>query len=215
MNFYNEHILPSVIDFGCSMKPVMEQRRRLLGKAGGRVLEVGMGSGLNLAFYDPHQVELVWGLEPSAGMRRRAAHRLAASPVKVELLDLPGEEIPLEDNSVDTVVLTFTLCTIADWRAALAQMYRVMKPGATLLFCEHGRARDKSLQKWQDRITPLWKGCFGGCHLNRPMDTLITESGFAIDSMENFFMPRTPRFAGYLYLGHGSKPHPNASEPCA
>lgn len=206
MGFYDEKILPTLIDVGCSLEPAMALRRKLVPEARGRVLEVGMGSGINLALYNPDQVEFVWGLEPSPGMRHKARSNIANSPVEVRLLDLPGEQIPLEDNSVDTVLLTFTLCTIPDWQAALAQMYRVMKPGARLLFCEHGRADSPALQKWQDRITPLWKKCFGGCHLNRPIASLIEEGGFTIHSLENFYMEKGPKFVGYMYFGHASRP---------
>ena len=194
MGFYAEKILPTVIDIGCSMEPAMALRRKLVPEARGRVLEVGMGSGINLAFYDPQRVEFVWGLD------------LDRCPVEVRLLDLPGEQIPLDDNSVDTVLLTFTLCTIPDWKAALAQMYRVMKPGGELLFCEHGRAEDPAVHKWQDRITPLWKKCFGGCHLNRPIAELIADGGFDIRSLENFYMDQGPKFVGYMYVGRACKP---------
>lgn len=206
MNFYDEKVLPGIIDLACGMKPAMALRQKLIPRATGRVLEVGMGSGHNLAYYNPERVEWVWGLEPSAGMRRRARKNLATSPVEVKLLDLPGEQIPLEDESVDTVVLTFTLCTIPDWQAALAQMHRVMKPGARLLFCEHGQAHNHGLQKWQDRVTPLWKKCMGGCHLNRPIRAYLEEGGFAINSLENFFIRGAPRFAGFMYFGDAVKP---------
>lgn len=206
MGFYEDRILPTLIDVGSAMEPAMALRRKLVPEASGRVLEVGMGSGINLALYDPRRVEWVWGLEPSPGMRRKARGNIARSPVEVRLLDLPGEKIPLEDNSVDTVLLTFTLCTIPDWKAALSQMYRVMKPGGRLLFCEHGRAEDPAVYKWQERITPLWKKCFGGCHLNRPIADLIAVGGFGIDSLENFYLERGPKFVGYMYFGRAFKP---------
>lgn len=206
MGFYDEKILPPLIDISCGMGPALELRRRLIPKAKGRVLEVGMGSGHNLALYNPEQVEFVWGLEPSMGMRQRARKNLAKSPVEVKLLDLPGEQIPLDDHSVDTVVLTFTLCTIPDWQAALAQMHRVMRPGASLLFCEHGRSHHHGVQKWQDRLTPAWKKCFGGCHLNRPINRLIEEGGFTVNSLENFVMANSPQFIGTMYFGEASKP---------
>ena len=140
MSFYEERILPHIIDKACSMGQVMKLRSQVVPQARGRVLEVGMGSGINLEFYNQDQVELVYGLEPSEGMRRKALPNLQRSPIKVEWLDLPGEKIPLEDNSVDTVLLTFTLCTIPDWHAALQQMKRVLRPGGNLLFLEHGES---------------------------------------------------------------------------
>lgn len=205
MGFYAEKILPTMIDLSCSLEPAMALRRKLVPEARGEVLEVGMGSGINLAFYDPERVEFVWGLEPSEGMRRKARNNIAKSPVEVRLLDLPGEQIPLPDDSVDTVVTTFTLCTILDWRGALAQIHRVMKPGARLLFCEHGLADSLALQQWQNRVTPLWKKCFGGCHLNRPIGSLIEEAGFTLVELENFYMEKGPKLLGYMYFGQASK----------
>ncbi|MFA5494933.1 MAG: class I SAM-dependent methyltransferase [Porticoccaceae bacterium] len=204
MGFYAEKILPTMIDISCSLEPAMALRRRLVPEACGKVLEVGMGSGINLAFYDPGRVEFVWGLEPSEGMRRKARNNIARSPVEVRLLDLPGEQIPLPDNSVDTVLTTFTLCTIPDLRAALAQIQRVMKPGARLVFCEHGLADSPALQRWQNRITPVWKKCFGGCHLNRPIGSVLEEAGFTIVELENFYMEKGPKLLGYMYFGQAS-----------
>lgn len=204
MNFYDEKILPILLDLTCSMEPAMELRRRIVPLATGKVLEVGMGSGLNLSLYNADQVDYVWGLEPSHGMRDKAQKHLKESPVEVKWLDLPGEKIPLDDESVDTVLLTFTLCTIPDWEAALKQMHRVMKPGAKLLFCEHGLSPDGKVQKWQDRITPMWKKIAGGCHLNRPIRELIEQCGFTIDYCENLYM-KGPRFIGYMYIGQASK----------
>ena len=201
MSFYEQHILPHVIDFACGDKIIMQERAEVLGAAEGRVLEVGMGSGLNLRYYNPDKVDLVWGLEPSEGMRRKAQKNLAASPVRVEWLGLPGEEIPLEDNSADTVVLTFTLCTIPDWQQALSQMRRVLKPGGKLLFCEHGAAPDAGVLKWQNRINPLWKKLAGGCHLNRPIPKYLADGGFRIDRIEADYLPKTPRIAGFRYRG--------------
>ncbi|MCB1615938.1 MAG: class I SAM-dependent methyltransferase, partial [Pseudomonadales bacterium] len=156
MSFYENTVLPFVIDLACSTDPIMALRSEVVPKASGKVLEVGMGSGINLALYDTKRVEMVWGLEPSRGMRKKAAKNLAVSPVKVEWLDLPGEKIPLENESVDTVLLTYTLCTIPDWKLALQQMHRVLKPGGKLLFCEHGRSPDADVLKWQDKLTPMW-----------------------------------------------------------
>ncbi len=165
MSFYEEYCLPHIIDLGCGSEPVREQRAKVVPLAEGRVLEVGMGSGLNLAYYDPEKVDFVWGLEPSQGMRKKARKNLSRSDIKVEWLDLTCEEIPLEDKSADTVLLTYTLCTIDDWLIALQQMRRVLKPGGTLVFCEHGYAPDESIQKWQDRLNPIWKIVAGGCHI--------------------------------------------------
>lgn len=206
MSFYENRILPHIIDKVCSLGQVMKQRSLVVPQARGVVLEVGMGSGINLEFYDADKVSLVYGLEPSEGMRQKARPNLARSPVKVEWLDLPGEKIPLDDNSVDTVVLTFTLCTIPDWHAALDQMARVLRPGGELLFLEHGASPDEGVHKWQDRITPGWKKIAGGCHLNRNIAELIRQCGFVVDELENLYMPGAPKVAGYIYKGRAHLP---------
>ncbi len=139
-------------------------------------------------------------------MRRKARKNLANSPVPVEWLALPGEQIPLPDASVDTVLLTFTLCTIPDSTAALAQMLRVLKPEGQLLFLEHGLAPERIVNRWQNRITPTWKKLAGGCHLNRPITKLICGAGFVIDQIENLYIPGAPRIAGYIYKGRALKP---------
>lgn len=204
MGFYQDRVLPHFIGIACGTAPICKQREKVVPHARGRVLEIGMGTGLNLQFYDPSKVELVFGLEPSQGMRRKAQENLDASPVEVRWLDLPGEEVPLDDNSVDTVVLTYTLCTIPDFRAALAQMRRVLKPGGTLLFSEHGEAPDESVRRWQARINPVWKRIAGGCNLNRPIPTCLEDAGFSIAKMETMYLPSTPRFAGFNYWGSAS-----------
>ncbi|MGP4844195.1 class I SAM-dependent methyltransferase [Marinobacter sp. 1Y8] len=206
MGIYSERILPHIIDHACSIGSIMKLRQKLIPMATGNVLEVGMGSGVNLQFYNRDAVECVFGLEPSVGMRRKAQGNLNASPVPVEWLDLPGEQIPLDDNSVDTIVLTFTLCTIPDWRKALQQMLRVLKPGGKLLFCEHGQSPDHNIAAWQNRITPSWKKIAGGCHLNRPIDTCIRDEGFEIESLENRYIRNAPKIAGYIYYGVAKKP---------
>lgn len=201
MGFYERHVLPRMIDLACGTEPVAMQRAKVVPLATGRVLEVGMGSGLNLAHYDAERVEFVWGLEPSEGMRKRARRNLAHSPVEVEWLDLPGEEIPLEDASADTVLLTFTLCTIPDFEVALAQMRRVLKPGGRLLFCEHGEAPDESVQRWQQRLNPLWRKLAGGCNLNRRIPACLEDAGFAIQELDSMYLPGTPKIAAFNYWG--------------
>ena len=201
MSWYEDRVLPHVINMACGNAVIQDLRRQVVPLAQGRVLEVGMGPGPNLPFYDRSRVEMVWGLEPSAGMRRKASAQLARAPFDVQWLSLPGEEIPLEDASADTVLLTFTLCTIPDWRCALEQMRRVLKPGGKLIFCEHGAAPDTGVRRWQDRINPLWKKVCGGCNINRPMDEMLTASGFRFESLETGYMPKTPRIAGFHYRG--------------
>jgi ubiquinone/menaquinone biosynthesis C-methylase UbiE len=204
MNLYDEYFLPHFINCACGMKAIERQRAKMVPMAKGKVLEIGMGSGLNLKHYNAEQVDMLWGLEPSAGMRRKAQANLEKSSIQVEWLDLPSESIPLDDNSVDTVVLTYTLCTIDDWRAALLEMKRVLKPDGQLVFSEHGQAPDESVQKWQTRVNPIWKKLAGGCNLNRDIPTLIESVGFKIDQLEQCYV-KGPKIATYQYFGtaHG------------
>lgn len=201
MSFYEDHILPHLISVACGAPQIMKQRAQLVPQARGRVLEVGFGAGPNLSFYDPIKVERVFAQEPSVGMRRKAQPAIEAAPVDVELIDLPGEDIPLEANSVDTIVLTYTACTIPDVDQALAQMRRVLRPGGTLLFSEHGRAPDEEVYRWQKRIEPIWKPIGGGCHLTRQPDVLLQKAGFKIRQMTADYLPKSPRFASFNYAG--------------
>ena len=200
MGFYDRKILPFLVDKTCGSGQISAQRQKVVPQARGEVLEIGIGSGLNLPFYDSSAVVKVWGLEPSAAMRARAGKVAANVTVPVSFLDLPAEEIPLSDNSVDTVLVTYALCTIPDAKAALAQMRRVLRPNGQLIFCEHGQAPDPSVRRWQDRLNPLWGRFSGGCHLNRPIDALIKQAGFEIETLDTGYIA-SPRFAGYNYWG--------------
>ena len=201
MSFYENHILPHLIGFACATPQIMKQRSLVVPAAEGRVLEIGFGSGTNLGFYDPVKVDHLFALEPSEGMRRKAAKAVDASPLGIEWLGLPGEEIPLDDHSVDTVVLTYTACTIPDAATALKQMRRVLKPGGKLLFSEHGAAPDEAVAKWQRRIEPIWKPMAGGCHLTRKPDQMIEEAGFRIEHLTADYLPKSPKFAACNYAG--------------
>ncbi len=148
-----------------------------------------MGSGLNLPYYRRENVTKLWGLEPAAPMRKMAGERARQLAIDVEFLDLPGERIPLDDDSVDTVLVTYTLCTIPDPELALRGMRRVLRPGGKLIFCEHGAAPDASVRRWQDRVNPLWKRLAGGCHLNRAIPDLLGAGGFRIEMIETMYLP--------------------------
>lgn len=200
MNFYEKYCLHHFLDCACSLQPVQKQRQIVVPHATGRVLEIGMGSGLNLPFYNANNVDFIWGLEPSEQMRQKAQKNLDKSPLDVKWLGLPSEKIPLEDNQADTVLLTYTLCTIPDWKAALNEMRRVLKPGGKLLFCEHGKAPDTRTLNWQNRLNPFWGRIAGGCNLNRPISTMIADSGFKIESLDEGYI-LGPKFAGYNYWG--------------
>ncbi len=205
MGFYDRHILPRLLNAAMGTKPITYQRKKVVPRAQGRVLEVGFGAGHNLPFYDPAKVELIWALEPAAEMRARAGERAAASPIPLEFLGLPGEQIPLDAESADTVLITYTMCTIPDVMKALGEMRRVMKPDGRMIFCEHGTAPDANVARWQQRITPVWKALCGGCHVDRPIPKLIGDAGFRIADIETMYLPGTPRFAGFNYWGSAVK----------
>ncbi|MBI1210973.1 MAG: methyltransferase domain-containing protein [Alphaproteobacteria bacterium] len=201
MGFYDRYLLPPLLEFAMGAKPIRYQRRKVVPLAEGRVLEIGLGAGQNLPFYDATKVTHLWGLEPAEEMRARAAKRAREVKFPLEFLDLKAEEIPLEDKSVDTVLVTYTLCTIPDVNRALKGMRRVLKPGGRLIFCEHGEAPDESVRKWQDWMTPMWKKIAGGCHVGRPIPQLLREGGFTVEKMETMYLPSTPRPLGFNYWG--------------
>ncbi len=203
MGFYSKYILPKVVHFTCGMKPAMHQRRKVVPLAEGLVLEIGIGSGLNFPYYDASRVKKVVGLEPSPEMTRMAEKATVAVPFDVEFIGLPGEEIPLDNDSVDTVLMTYTLCSIPDAHAALRQMVRVLKPGGTLIFCEHGAAPDPDVRRWQDRLNPIWSRVGGGCQLNRAIPSLIEAGGFAIADLQAQYIPGW-RPASFNYWGTAS-----------
>lgn len=205
MGFYERHVLPCWLSAVMGAEPIAKQRQKVVPRARGRVLEIGFGAGHNLPFYDAAQVSHLWALEPSAGMRSRAAKRVAASPIALEFLDLPGEQIPLENDTADTVLVTYTLCTIPDVLKALGEMRRVLKPDGRMLFCEHGEAPDANVKRWQERLTPYLKPLTGGCHLGRPIPSLIAQSGFRIEAIDAAYLPDGPRFAGFNYWGEATK----------
>lgn len=189
MGWYDRHILPHLIECACGMGPVMKLRAELIPQARGRVLEVGIGTGLNLPYYRPEHATHICGLDPSPEMNLRARKRAAAIAIPVESLALSAERIAAADHSFDSVVSTFTLCTIPDSVAALREMRRVLKPGGQLLFCEHGAAPDATVRRWQNRLTPWWKPLAGGCHLNRDIPALLAAGGFTVQKMAASYLP--------------------------
>ena len=188
MNLYDQHVLPHLIDFACGMGAVMKTRAQIVPQAVGRVLEIGIGSGLNLSFYDPAKVSVIVGVDPSAAMQKLAQQRAAQISIPVEMIALELGQIQAADASFDSIVCTFTLCTIPDAMAALQEMRRVLKPGGKLLFSEHGLAPDLPVVRWQHRLTPLWKPFSGGCHLNRDIPALIRAGGFSIGQLDSSYL---------------------------
>ena len=189
MGIYQKHIMPKIVHFTCGLKPAMKQREKVVPLAEGRVLEIGIGSGLNIPFYNTHKVKHLWGLDPSAEMWSIAQKNAAQHHIEAEFIQSGAESIPLDNNSADTVMMTFTMCTIDEVPSALDEIRRVLKPGGKLIFCEHGLAPDKSVQRWQNRTNPLWKKLAGGCNLNRPIPQLLEQSGFKSRDMETMYLP--------------------------
>ncbi len=204
MGLYRRHVLPRLVDGLCGHDSIAELRAAVVPQARGVVLEVGFGTGLNLAWYDPARVERLIALDPAAEMLERARDRAAAAPFPVDTLALDGERIPLEPSSVDSVVVTFTLCTIPDPRRALEGMRRVLRPGGRLWFCEHGLAPDARVARWQRRVNPVWRRVFGGCQLDRDVPALLSESGFRIDELATAWLAGGPRIASFTYRGAAS-----------
>lgn len=186
---YRRFILPRIVNAACAIRPAMRQRAKIVPLASGRVLELGFGSGLNLPFYDRERVQHIWALEPSAEMWALAGERVKGAAFPVEFLQASAGEIPLPDGGVDTVLVTYALCTIPDLRSALSEVARVLKPGGCLLFGEHGAAPDAHIRRWQDRLNPVWSLVAGGCNLNRPIPALIESAGFDLIEVSSMYIP--------------------------
>jgi ubiquinone/menaquinone biosynthesis C-methylase UbiE len=199
MGFYEEWIVPPLIDLSMRNKRLRPYRERVAGAAEGRVLDLGIGSGLNLPFY-ARQVGEVFGLDPSARLLARARSKTQGMQTPVHLLEGSAERIPLADRSMDTVVMTWTGCSIPDIRAALREMRRVLTAGGRLLFVEHGRAPEPGVARWQERLDPLWLRLSGGCHLSRKIDDLLSDAGFRIEGLKTGYIPG-PRIMTFLYEG--------------
>ncbi len=199
VGFYAHCVLPRLLHMAMRQPMLTPYRQRAAGAAEGRVLEVGIGSGLNLGLYGPAVTEVV-GIEPSSALLDRAREAAARAPVRVELIEGSAEALPLESTSFDTVVTTWTLCTIPDAARALEEMRRVLKPNGSLVFVEHGRAPEPGVARWQDRLDPLWTRVAGGCHLNRSIADLVAGNGFRLDALATSRVPG-PRTHTFLYEG--------------
>lgn len=202
---YEKQVLPFLVHHVCRTGSLHGERAALVPHACGHVLELGVGSGLNLPFYDPRLVSSLAGIDPSRALLQRAHVAGQACAFPVRLIEGSAEALPMADHSVDTVLTTYSLCTIPDVQAALAEAMRVLKPGGHLLFLEHGLAEEAGLARFQRFLNPIWKPCAGGCHLTRTPDQLIMGAGFSLSRLERYFLASAPRFAGALYRGHARK----------
>lgn len=200
-NWYDEHVVPRFIKCACSAPAIMALREKVVPLAAGRVFEIGCGGGINQAFYDPLRISSYAGMDPSAKGLDFARAAAAEKGWQADIRHGFGEAIPFADESFDCVVCTFTLCSVGDQAQTLRELRRILRPGGSLLYAEHGRAPDRSVQKWQDRIEPLWKKLAGGCHLTRPVTKAIAGAGFADLTHDQRYAPATPRFAGWIEWG--------------
>ena len=199
-NWYERNILPAALDFACGMPMISRMRELVVPRAQGRVLEVGIGTGLNMRYYDKSRITHITGLDPGLQMHPLALERIAQAGLDVTLVGLSAEKIPLPDASFDTVLITYTLCTIPNPHAALLEMHRVLAPHGKLLYCEHGQAPDASVQRWQKRLQPLWGKVAGGCHLGRDMPALLRDAGFALPDLQTRYVAG-PRPLTFHYWG--------------
>jgi SAM-dependent methyltransferase len=199
MGIWGDHLLPRIVDKACARPDFVDPRRRALTGVHGDVIEIGFGSGLNLAHY-PAGVQRIMAVEPSSVARRLATERIAANAIPVEFVGLDGQALALPDDSADVAVTTFTLCSIPDVVRALLELARVLRPDGELRFLEHGLSPDPAVARWQRRLTPIQKRVFGGCHFDRPIGDLIVSAGYELVELTNFYLPG-PKTPGYIYQG--------------
>ena len=201
MSLYDKYVLPKFLNCACASKPILRQRQKVVPLAEGKVLEIGIGSGLNLPFYEKSKIDEVWGLDPSEELSAMARIVADQESIEVNFISSGAEEIPLPDNHFDSVLITYTMCTIPEVLRANQEIRRVLREDGKMIFCEHGEAPDANIRKWQKRINPFWGKIAGGCNINRKIPSLIQDSGFDIVEMEEMYLPNTPKIAGYNYWG--------------
>lgn len=204
-NFWDRNIVPRLICYACGQPQIMKRRSQIVPQAHGKVLEFGAGGGINAQFYDPERIAHVTGIDPSPQLLDRAKNNTAKARVPIDLVGGIAEDLPFEDASFDTVLITFTLCSVQDQAQSLKEARRVLKPDGKLLFLEHGAAPDPDVHIWQRRVEPLWKRMAGGCHLTRPITEAVRTAGFAVEDPIAEYMPKTPRILGWVESGVAMK----------
>ena len=202
MSLYEKYVLPKFLNCACGSKPVSYQRKKVVPHAEGKVLEIGIGSGLNLPFYDKSKIEEIWGIDPSEELNAMAKKVAIEECVNVNFITSSAEDIPFPSDYFDTVLITYTMCTIPSVLQANKEIRRVLKHNGKMIFCEHGVSPDENIKKWQKRLNSIWGKIAGGCNINRNIPVLIKSSGFKIVEMDEMYLPKTPRIAGYNYWGY-------------
>ena len=201
MSFYEKKILPKVLDLLCGSSPINYQRKKIVPKVSGNVLEIGIGSGLNLPHYNVSNISNITALDPAEELTDIAKKRISELDLDIDVINCGAEEIPLESKSFDSILVTYTLCSIENLDDSMREIRRVIKDDGTLFFCEHGIAPDLKTKNWQNRINPIWKRLMGGCNINRDIPEIISNSKLEIVDLETMFLPSTPRIAGFNYWG--------------
>lgn len=202
MSFYEKYILPRFLNCACASEPITYQRKKVVPLAEGKILEVGIGSGLNLPFYNKSKIEEIWGIDPSEELNAMAKKVAIKEDINVNFITSSAEDIPFPNDYFDTVLITYTMCTIPSVLQANKEIRRVLKHNGKMIFCEHGVSPDENIKKWQKRLNSIWGKIAGGCNINRNIPKLIKSSGFKIVKMDEMYLPKTPRIAGYNYWGY-------------
>ncbi|WP_324827284.1 class I SAM-dependent methyltransferase [Qipengyuania zhejiangensis] len=204
-SWYDARVMPRLITLACGQPAIADRRKAIVPLATGHVFEIGCGGGLNQRFYDPDQVTGFSGIDPHEGLLEGARAQATKKGWEADLRQGFGEDIPFSDSQFDTVVCTYTLCSVADQARVLSELRRILRPGGKLLFLEHGRAPDTAVAKWQDRIEPLWKPLAGGCHLTRPIGSALRGAGFAVEPLGQGYLPKSPKVMGWMEWGVARK----------
>ncbi len=202
MSFYEKYILPRFLNCACASEPITYQRKKVVPLAEGKILEVGIGSGLNLPFYNKSKIEEIWGIDPSEELNAMAKKVAIKEDINVNFITSSAEDIPFPNDYFDTVLITYTMCTIPSVLQANKEIRRVLKHNGKMIFCEHGVSPDENIKNWQKRLNSIWGKIAGGCNINRNIPMLIKRSGFKIVEMDEMYLPKTPRIAGYNYWGY-------------